>query len=613
MPPADCLDLKARTSGTRSLRIALVWAVCVLCQPAIATAQAQQEGEARSALIDRIAADLPDTIVSAKRKPLSLADQMVRDKIPSVSVAVFRDGALAWAQAWGVADAEAGAPATPATLFQAASISKPVAALAAMRLVEIGTLSLDADISKAIVGWEVDAPITLRQLLSHSAGLTVSGFQGYAVGVPVPTALQVINGEAPANSSKVRLDGQPGIAFNYSGGGLTVAQVLMSQRSGKSFGPLMQDLVLGPLGMSESSFAQPLPEALTARAASGHQNGKVIAGRAHIYPELAAAGLWTTPRDLGKVALDVQDALAGRPSKAATKSIAQQMLTPQIGGYGLGFALETRSGEPVFRHSGLNEGFETNLVASADPAGARMIIVVMTNGQGGTAIANALVRSVAREYRWAAYTPRIVDDVALSQRQRRAVQGYYRSPNRQVAIEPFGATLELRDGGWMRAPILPLSSTSFAVQNRSLDLHFTPPKLRVAATLTLKEAGKEEVLTKVDDLFAALRGQAPLLRGSMNEWGDRQVFVDAGKGIWSFAAELSPGTYEFKIASADWDALNLGSMIGSGAVPLGRDVPLVAMGGNLILSVATRGRYSFAVNAGEPSRPMLRVTASEAP
>jgi CubicO group peptidase (beta-lactamase class C family) len=573
-----------------------------------AFAQSAGDDSKTRAILERVAADVPEAIISQRSPRQSLTDRMARDKIPAVSVAVFRDGKLAWAQAWGVADAQTGVAATPATLFQAASISKPVTALAAMKLVSDGTLSLDADVSKAINGWQADAPITLRQLLSHSAGLNVSGFAGYEAGKAVPTPLQILNGDAPANSPRVRIESQPGTAFNYSGGGLTVVQLLMSQRRVAPFADIMRDTVLTPLGMTESQFAQPLPTDWVARAASGHQNGAVIPGRAHVYPELAAAGLWTTPRDLGKVALDIQEALGGRVANVATPDIARQMLTPQIGGYGLGFALESRAGEALFRHSGLNEGFETNLVASAAASGPRMVVAVMTNGQGGTMIANALLRAIAREYQWAAYAPRRVREVSLTQKQREQVSGYYRSNARQIAVESVAAGLELRDGGWMRAPMMPLSSTRFAVSNRTLDLRFAEARAGLPASVIMIEGGKEERLVKVENLFAALNGKPALVRGTMNDWGDQSALTQGADGLRSLAQDLQPGVYEFKIASGDWDALNLGSPLGSEGIKVGVDIPLVAMGGNVSLLIAQAGRYIFSVDARDPRRPILRVT-----
>ena len=405
-------------------------------------------------------------------------------------MAVFRDGQLAWARAWGLRDAAVGGTVDTSTLFQAASISKPVTALGAMLLSEDGRLALDADIGQAVTGWQALAPITPRQLLSHTAGLSVSGFPGYAAGQPVPTTAQVLAGGPPANTPAVRVDGPVGQQARYSGGGYVLLQALMSERAGLPFAAWMQSAVLGQLAMGHSSFQQPLQGQAALNAASGHRQGRPLLGRWHAYPELAAAGLWTTPSDLGRVAAALQDSLAARPAPLLIPATVRQMLTPQPGGYGLGWVLETRAGEPVFGHLGLNEGFEALLAASASPLQPQHAVVVMTNGQGGTALAQALLRAVTRELDWAAYAPRQVVAQDLAPAQWAALEGLYRGGGQAVAVEVAGGVAHLRDGGWQRAPMVPLSATRFAVENRSIDLVFSPAYRAGSCSVALVADGR---------------------------------------------------------------------------------------------------------------------------
>lgn len=197
----------------------------------------------------------------------------------------------------------------------------------------------------------------------------------------------------------------------------------------------MAERGLKPLAMTESTFDQPLPVSLKDRSASGHRGGKTIKGGSNTYPELAAAGLWTTPSDLGRVAVDIQNAQRGIAAAVAIPAIARDMLTPQIGGYGLGFELKTREGEPVFEHAGLNEGFEARLVESASAACHRYIIVVMTNRRGGTAIADGVIRAVARQYGWKAFATRSVREVSLQSERLVALVGFYRSSGSLIGFE----------------------------------------------------------------------------------------------------------------------------------------------------------------------------------
>lgn len=537
------------------------------CTPLLAaTTGAMGQGSQPSqssddALVARIVADLPGSLVTQHSQPQSLQMRMAAAGVPAVSVAVFRDGQLAWARAWGQRHAVDGGAVDTSTLFQAASISKPVAALGALVLASAGRLALDEDIGPAVPGWRAATAITPRQLLSHTAGLGVAGFPGYAAGQRLPTAAQVLAGVAPANTVAVRVDGPVGQQARYSGGGYVVLQALLEARTGRPFADWMQSAVLAPLDMAHSSFLQPLPAASTGRAASGHRQGQPVPGGWHNHPELAAAGLWTTPSDLGRVATALQDHLAGRPSPLLSPAAAQQMLTRQPGGYGLGWVLDTRAGEPVFGHTGLNQGFEALLAASASPRSPQHAVVVMTNGQGGTALAQSLLRAVARAQGWAAYVPRQVVAHTLPPADLAALEGLYLGPGRSVAVEVHDGVAHLRDGGWQRAPLVPLSATRFAVDNRSVDLVFAPAGAGGARSLVLDGDGPAVPLHHQPQPLAAAAAGPPLLRGSMNGWGTTHAFSPDGDSRWVLTLDLGAGLAEFKVAAADWRLLNLGAAL----------------------------------------------------
>jgi CubicO group peptidase (beta-lactamase class C family) len=331
---------------------------------------------------------------------------------PGVSIAVINEQAIEWAKGYGVLQAGSTAPVTPQTLFQAASISKPVAAMAALRLVQTGQLDLDADVNGALRSWQVPAneytrasPVTLRGLLAHSAGMGVRGYMGYAADKQVPTLLQVLDGAGPANSAPVRVEAEPGSAFCYSGGGYVVLQQLLSDVTGKPFPQLMQEIVLDRVGMRSSTFEQPLPQAYTALAASGHRPcGKPVTGRWHTYPEMAAAGLWTTPSDLARFAIELLRSSAGQSSQVLSAEMARLMLTPQVADFdGLGLALKQVNGATRFSHPGWNEGFRGVMFAYA---GRGQGAVVMTNLDDGEELALEVLRGIARVYGWPDLYPR---------------------------------------------------------------------------------------------------------------------------------------------------------------------------------------------------------------
>jgi CubicO group peptidase (beta-lactamase class C family) len=330
---------------------------------------------------------------------------------PGLSVAVIDNFKIAWAKGYGVTEAGSHNPVTIHTLFQAGSISKPVAATGALSLVQQGTLSLDENVNDKLKSWQVpdndftdkkDRKVTLRRILSHSAGLTVHGFPGYAVGVPIPTLVQIFNGEPPANTKPVRVDTVPGTKFIYSGGGITIEQQLLIDVTGKPFPKFMRETVLDKIGMADSSYEQPLPPARAAVAATAtHADGISVLGKWHIYPEMAAAGLWTTASDLAKFAIEIALSKQGKANHVLSEATTREMLKPQIGQVGLGFFLGQYKNPEEFGHNGDDEGFKAVLIMFADSGKG---VAIMVNSDNGVNVANYLVQSVAKEYGWN-YTP----------------------------------------------------------------------------------------------------------------------------------------------------------------------------------------------------------------
>jgi CubicO group peptidase (beta-lactamase class C family) len=313
--------------------------------------------------------------------------------VPGASVALFRDFEIEWARGYGVANAGTKQPVEPLTLFQAASISKPVAALVAMRLAQQGRLDLDRNVNAYLTAWTLPendltraTPVTLRQVLSHTGGLTVHGFKGYAAGGKVPTVLQVLDGQAPANSEPVRVTLAPRTKFEYSGGGYTVLQQLLVDVTGTPFAELMGREALRPLGMRLSTYEQPLPDRLLKFATAGHEKGKMIAGERHTYPEMAAAGLWTTATDLARFAIAVQRARAGHPEPVLSRENALLMTTAYLpDSFGLGLELfpPDTPEKKYFGHTGGNAGYRCWLLATNEGGHG---VAILTNGDQWKAV-----------------------------------------------------------------------------------------------------------------------------------------------------------------------------------------------------------------------------------
>ena len=373
-------------------------------------------------------------------------ERMRRYKVEAVSVAVVKDFRVVWAEAIGFADRETGAKATPTTLFQAGSISKPVAAAGVLKRVENGELRLDRDVNEYLKSWKLPGndltakrAVTLELLLSHSAGTTVHGFPGYAVGEPLPTVPQILDGASPANTEAVRVTVEPGTRYIYSGGGITISQLVQTDTTGREFPELLHDLVLAPAGMTHSTYQQPLPSDKLAAAAAGYRaDGSPVAGKRHTYPEMAAAGLWTTAEDLARFGIAIARSLRGDPGSLLSMEMALHMTTPFLkdGPDGLGLFIEKKGSEVYVGHDGSDEGFQAILTMNcAKGYGA----AVMANSDNGVRIAREILNGIAHADGWEGY-PQPLAAMKLSAEDLRALSGRYRKDGDDAL------TLIVRDG-----------------------------------------------------------------------------------------------------------------------------------------------------------------------
>ncbi len=409
--------------------------------------------------VDRIVHGLrPPAEVAGEPVRYALADRMKHYRVHGVSIAVFDHYTLQWARGFGEADAETHAPVTETTLFQAGSISKSVNALAMLLAVGKGTLALDAPIDASLESWHVPAndftrakPITLRMLLSHTAGTTVHGFPGYAAGEPLPTIQQVLDGKPPANTPAIVVDEPPMKEFRYSGGGITIAQLALVEKMHEPYPSILQASVLGPIGMTRSTYEQPLPDARVPEAAAGYQtDGSPIAGKRHVYPEMAAAGLWTTPTDLATFFIELQRGLAGT-SQLVSQQLAREMTTPVFAsdGDGLGVFVMDRNGAHMFGHDGDDAGFQADAIASMDGGYG---VIVMANSENSFGLFREIENAVFAEYGWPGRGA-VLQRGNVPADHLAAIAGVYGTPMRATIVEidhgriyehhPFGERYEL--------------------------------------------------------------------------------------------------------------------------------------------------------------------------
>ncbi len=339
----------------------------------------------------------------------SLQQRMAFYNIKGLSIAVINDYRIEWAKGYGWADIDENRLVTENTLFQAASISKSLNGMGILKLVQDGKLTLDTDINKYLKSWkfpydEVSGgrKITLKALLSHTAGVSIHGFPGYEPADTIPTLLQILDGLRPANTSPVRSLDIPGEKVEYSGGGITITEKIIEDVTGIPYDRYMKKNILNPLGMSNSFFTQPPPARYRNKLATGYYiTGEEVKGKYHIYPEKAAAGLWTTPNDLCLFLIEIQLSWLGKSSEVLTPEMTRLLLTPVMQDAALGVFVSRRDSIIYFSHNGGNAGFSCQATAClTDGKG----VVIMTNSDNGS-ILDEIVNSVALTYRWKNYLP----------------------------------------------------------------------------------------------------------------------------------------------------------------------------------------------------------------
>ena len=341
---------------------------------------------------------------------LELLDRMRSYHVPAVSIAVIDNFRVVFAKGYGVTEFGGTKPVDSTTVFLAGSISKPIFASGFLRLLDEKKISLDTNVNSLLTSWHLPdsrfterEKVTLRRLLTHTAGLTVWGFPGYALDKPVPTVPQLLDGLPPANTPAVRNDTTPGARWLYSGGGMTIAQLASTDIAKEPFPSLMRRLMLQPAGMTRSTYENPLPPARRAEAATGHEQVDTpVPGGFHVYPEMAAAGLWTTPSDLARWAIALARSYRGEPGGVLPPAVAREMVSKQVrvmppygnGYWGLGVAVNGDGDSLVFSHNGRDEGFVAEMFMS--PSKGRGLVIMMNGVNGG--VIGEIERAFAEEY-----------------------------------------------------------------------------------------------------------------------------------------------------------------------------------------------------------------------
>ena len=368
----------------------------------------------------------------------NIQERMDHYKVPGVSIAIVENGKMKWAKGYGFANTETKTKVDANTLFQAGSISKPVAALAVLKLFENNRIELNKDVNYYLKNWQIPEnrfteteKVTLEKLLTHTAGMTVHGFPGYQQTDDFPEIIDVLNGKG--NTGKITVDTIPGSIWRYSGGGYTVMEKVVEDVSGLALEEYMSKNILVPMGMKNSTYQQPIAKEWQKNISAAYNgNGQLISGLWNNYPEQAAAGLWTTPSDLARYCIEIQNIAQGEKKGVLTKETVQKMLTKHKNNWGLGPSLKYEKDSLMFGHGGKNAGFTNDMKAYAYQGNA---VIVMTNADNGGKLISEIENAVSSYYNWPISRPRTIEVLDLADTDLKKFAGKYKLQEQGLILE----------------------------------------------------------------------------------------------------------------------------------------------------------------------------------
>ncbi len=448
----------------------------------------QSKPDGNADLRKKVETGLTTQVYIAGDATWSIEERMKHYGVPGASIAVIKDGKIAWTKGYGVMDKENNIPVTNETLFQASALSIPVTAFGALRLVEQNKVALDENINSYLKSWKVpeneftkEKKVTIRNLLNHSAGIFPIFLNngGFHTDEKIPTLVETLNGIYPAKNEAVTVNKEPGKSVRFAYTSFAPIQQMMLDVEGKAFPALMDELVLQPLGMNHSTFNQSLSPKQIAKAATAYvKDGSMVKGRRNIYPTMAVFGLWTTAEDYAKFITNIQQTSLGKPTKGLSKELTTLMGKPQYGVHiasgqgtiGLGFQLQNRSDEIYLRHHGTNEGFYAEVMAHRDKGYG---VVVMTNSNF-PAFNAEVIRAVAKVYEWDRFVP-IYKKMEVEASLRAKIVGRYIFNGRVVEIFEKDKQLLYKNITRVQAEeLVKVSDSSFVRRNSTLSIQFKP-------------------------------------------------------------------------------------------------------------------------------------------
>lgn len=376
----------------------------------------------------------------------SIIERMQNYDVPGLSIAVIKDNKIEWAKSYGVKEKGTNDIVTLNTMFQAASMSKPITGIVAVSLAEQGKIDLYRNVNEQLKSWQVPEneftkkkPVTPELLLMHLGGLNVHGYPGYAVSDSIPTTIDILNGAGHANTEPMNVTIEPGTKWKYSGGGYTVLQLLMEEVCGESFPQLMKENLFDPLGIKNSTFSHNLSKNEKASIAKAYKyDGSMVKGGYRIHPEKAAAGLWCTPSDYAKMVIEIQKAYFGQSNKIVSQKAAKSLFTRNLGYMGYGFMIRLHGDSTAIAFGGGNEGFTCNIFSYFHQGSGAVIMVNSDNGK----VMGEILRSMSKQYSWPEFKPKTMKAAEVADSTLLSYVGTYKGTSTDNVEFTFEVSLE---------------------------------------------------------------------------------------------------------------------------------------------------------------------------
>lgn len=394
----------------------------------------------------------------------TIVQMMAEEKIPGVSLAFIDKGEISWVKTFGFSNLQDSVKVTPKTVFNGASLSKPITAVAALRLVEQEVLDLNEEVNNKLKGWKVPEnsfteteKVTLKRLLGHSAGFGRYVQSAVLPNQALPTITQMLAGEKPSVDPPVQVVYVPGQKQVYSNPGYSVVEKLMEDATGQNFEVVLDELIFGPANMKQSTFEQPVPDEFKKLIATGYSSD-LTAYPYKLFPYKAAGGIWTTPTDLAKFLIALF-----KDHYSETNIILSKKMTDSVfakTSARLGFAkIYDDTGEGVLiEHWGSNTGFTSYMVASV---AKKQGLIIMTNSDNGIRLMSYIARSVALAYDWEFLQPRVFEPITLKESDLKPFVGKFTGGNEILEFTIRQGKLCLTDNQNSLLGLIPVGENLF--------------------------------------------------------------------------------------------------------------------------------------------------------